>query len=244
MGMISRRRSTWRTVRDLSAKPPTLCSVGKASRKKNQSDAVKVTTVQNPDQGRSWFLPVTVAIMLVGVGLVGFLAATRESNNGVRPEALVDHWHAAYGFYICGEWLPPILDQTDPEGIHTHADGVIHVHPFASSAAGANATVDAFMRATGGVLDDNGYNPGPRVGGDPIVEADGCGGEPATWQIAYWDNALLAENGAEPDDLVSTDLADFRFRGDVAAITFALVPDGEAVPAPPTIPQLSQLTDI
>jgi hypothetical protein len=218
--------------------------VGKASRNKRTSEDVKVSTVTNPDQGRSWFLPITAVIILIGAGLVGLLAANRESNNGVRPEVLTDHWHAAYGMYVCGEWLPPILDQNDPEGIHTHADGVIHVHPFASSAAGANATVDAFFRATGGVLDDDGYTPGPAVGGDAVVEADGCGGEPATWQIAYWENAILAESGSAPDEVVSTDLAGFRFRGDVAAIAFALVPDGETIPAPPSIPQLSQLTDI
>lgn len=232
------------TVRGLSANPPTLCAVGKASRNKRTSEDVKVSTVMNPDQGRSWFLPITAVIVVIGAGLVGLLAANRESNNGVRPEALTDHWHAAYGMYVCGEWLPPIVDQSDPEGIHTHADGVIHVHPFASSAAGANATVDAFFRAAGGVLDDDGYTPGPAVGGDPVVEADGCDGEPATWQIAYWENAILAESGSAPDEVVSTDLADFRFRGDVAAITFALVRDGETIPAPPSIPQLSQLTDI
>ena len=185
-----------------------------------------------------------VAITVLGAAAVGALALSRESTRGERPEALTDHWHAAYGVNVCGEWQPVILDTTDPEGIHTHSDGVIHIHPFRTSASGSNATVDAFFRATGGVLDDDGYTPGPGVVGDTVVEANGCNGEPATWQIAYWDNALLAEGGAEPDTIASTDLADFRFRGDVSAITFALLPEGEEIPAPPTIPQLGQLTDI
>lgn len=218
--------------------------MGKASRQKNKADGVKVSTVKNPDQGRSWFLPVMVAITLLGAAAIAALALGRETNRGVRPEALTDHWHAAYGVNVCGEWQDIIMDTTDPEGIHTHSDGVIHIHPFRTSASGTNATVDAFFRATGGVLNDDGYTPGPGVAGDPVVEADGCDGEPATWQIAYWDNALLAESGAEPDLIETTDLADFRFRGDVSAITFALLPDGEEVPPPPTIGQLSQLTDI
>jgi len=218
--------------------------VGKASRKQNKADSVKVSTVKNPDQGRSWFLPVMVAITVLGAVAVGALALSRESVRGERPEALTDHWHAAYGINVCGEWQDFILNTNDPEGIHTHSDGVIHIHPFRTSASGANATVDAFFRATGGELDDDGYTPGPGIVGDVVDESAGCNGEPATWQLAYWDNALLAENGAEPDTIISTDLADFRFRGDIAAITFALLPEGEEIPAPPTIPQLSNLTDI
>lgn len=217
--------------------------MGKASRKKNNADAVKVTKVSNPDEGRSWFLPVTVAVMLLGAVAVGVLAVNRDSNVGERP-GFDDHWHAAYGINVCGEWLPAIQDQTDPEGIHTHSDGVIHIHPFRTTATGAGASVGTFFDATGSVLDDDGYIPGPNIGGDGVVAADGCNGEPATWQIAYWDNALLAEGGAQPDEVVTADLADFRFKGDVAAITFALLPVGEDVPPPPTIPQLSQLTDI
>ena len=55
---------------------------------------------------------------------------------------------------------------------------------------------------------------------------------------------LLAEAGEAPDVVLTENLADFKFRGDVSAITFALLPEGDEIPAPPTIPQLSQLTDI
>jgi hypothetical protein len=220
-----------------------LPAVGKASRNKKSSDSVKVTKVQNPDQGRSWFLPVMVVVTLLGAVAVGLLAMNRESNADVRP-LLSDHWHAAYGIYVCDSFQDPIQDISDPEGVHTHADGIIHIHPFRTTASGNNATVDAFFRATASVLDDDGLTPGPGVGGAPIVEADGCNGEPATWQIAYWDNAILAEGGAAPDTVLTTDLADFRFRGDVAAITFALVPEGAEIPPPPSIPGLSNLTDI
>ena len=217
--------------------------MGKASRNKNKPDAVKVTKVANPDQGRSWFLPVMVAVTLIGAGAVGLLAVNRDSNSGERP-LTSDHWHAAYGINVCGEWQDPILDTADPEGIHTHSDGVIHIHPFRTTAAGQNATVDAFFRATGSVLNDFGYQPGPNIPAADVLAADGCGGEPAVWQIAYWDNAIIAEGGAEPDQIITENLADFRFEGDIAAITFALLPVGEDVPPPPTIPQLSQLTDI
>lgn len=217
--------------------------MGKASRNKNSSDSVKVSKVQNPDQGRSWFLPVMAAVTLLGAGAVTLLAMNRESNADVRP-LLSDHWHAAYGVYVCDSFQDPILDTTDPEGVHTHDDGIIHIHPFRTTASGNNATVDAFFRATGSELTDDGLTPGPNLRGDAVVESDGCNGEPATWQIAYWDNAILAEGGSEPDTILSTDLANFRFRGDVSAITFALVPEGAKIPPPPSIPGLSNLTDI
>jgi hypothetical protein len=219
--------------------------VGKASRNKNSSDSVKVTTVKNPDQGRSWFLPVVLAIVIAGAVVVGILASQRETNVGIRPEAFVDHWHTAYGIYNCDTFDPPILEDTDPEGIHTHTDGVIHVHPFSASASGRNATLDAFFRATGAQLTDDSFSYGPGSGGERVLsEADGCGGEPATLTLAYWDNALLAEQGAEPDQIITENLADFRFEGDVSAVTLALLPEGAEIPAPPTIPNLQTLTDI
>lgn len=217
--------------------------MGKASRKKNQGD-FKVATVQNPDQGRSWFLPIVILIVLLGAVGVGILAAQRESNTGVRPEALIDHWHTAYGVYNCDSFAPIMTDQTDPEGIHTHTDGVIHVHPFRGTASGENATLGAFLRATGAVLTDSTYTPGPAESGSVLDESVGCNGEPATLQIAYWDNAIQAEQGDEPTMIAVDDLNDFRFLGDISALTLALVPEGTTIPAPPTIPNLSTLTDL
>jgi hypothetical protein len=66
------------------------------------------------------------------------------------------HIHAAYGIYDCtapkgAEWLPPINGEQDPDpqGIHAHADGLLHVHPFSKVATGRRASMDKWFNATG-----------------------------------------------------------------------------------------------
>ena len=73
---------------------------------------------------------------------------------GLHHPAVGDHWHAAYGIYVCDHFLTPIQNITDVDGIHTHGDGLIHVHPFSSKTAGANATLAAFATAAGMTLTD------------------------------------------------------------------------------------------
>jgi hypothetical protein len=52
--------------------------------------------------------------------------------------------------YICDHWAPnvPLFESVD--GIHTHGDGVIHIHPFTANAAGPNATLGFFIKAIPG----------------------------------------------------------------------------------------------
>jgi hypothetical protein len=66
------------------------------------------------------------------------------------------HIHAAYGVYDCtkakgSEWLLPINgeDDLDPKGIHAHADGLLHVHPFAKTVTGRRAVMGRWFEATG-----------------------------------------------------------------------------------------------
>ncbi len=67
-----------------------------------------------------------------------------------------NHIHAAYGIWDCTQpvgkqWLPPVNGENDadPDGIHAHADGLIHVHPFSKRAAGKGATLGKFFDVTG-----------------------------------------------------------------------------------------------
>jgi hypothetical protein len=92
----------------------------------------------------------------VVLGVMGvFLASknlgdTQAAATETPPVANKDHWHAAYGFNLCGEWAAPLNDgpRGDTTGIHTHGDGLIHTHPFTSSVAGKNATFGKFMDDT------------------------------------------------------------------------------------------------
>ncbi len=61
------------------------------------------------------------------------------------------HWHAQYEISICGETLPDYPASPDL-GIHTHGDGLIHIHPHTQEAARENANLARFFTSLGGVL--------------------------------------------------------------------------------------------
>lgn len=61
-----------------------------------------------------------------------------------------DHWHSSYRITICGTDAPRFGDT--PGGVHTHSDGLIHVHPKDKKEAGSNATLGLFMSNAGGSI--------------------------------------------------------------------------------------------
>lgn len=68
------------------------------------------------------------------------------------PPGPCDHWHAAYAIYIDGVRQPIIPTFRGPEGIHTHGDGIIHMHPFIPAGEGAGVAPGKFFQYGGGKL--------------------------------------------------------------------------------------------
>ena len=171
-----------------------------------------------------------VLLLVAGGALVAFFASNRESVIGVAPEPGIDHWHDAYLVHRCGEDLPASTNDNDPAGIHTHGQGLIHVHPFNPTTAGPNATLGKFFEAMGGELTDDSYTPGPGELPVTLSESEGCDGEDAVLEVAYWENAWTTE---EPE-IFTEDLADIRLdTASGSAITVALLPEGAEIPKPP-----------
>ena len=86
------------------------------------------------------------------VGL-GQQHAPRASIDPAKPS---DHWHAAFAVDICGKEQPPVQDgPVDKLGIHTHGDGVIHIHPFVTRAAGKGANLGRFFTQVGMKVTDS-----------------------------------------------------------------------------------------
>ncbi len=101
-----------------------------------------------------------IAVIVVAGALGVMLARSNNQANADKPPLMAnaatgqpgDHWHAYLGIDICGEWLPnaPAFEARadNPSvnaGIHSHGDGLIHIHPFVHSEEGDNATVGKFM---------------------------------------------------------------------------------------------------
>ncbi len=93
----------------------------------------------------------TIVVVLLGLGLVAWSVSENKGEEVAAP-AVGDHWHAYLGVNVCGQWLPtsPEFHQRASEsglqaGLHSHGDGLMHLHPFSSDEAGTNATVGRFV---------------------------------------------------------------------------------------------------
>ena len=89
-----------------------------------------------------------VFIILIVFGILGLLFYTRSATGA--PRINQDHWHATYQIFICGKRQPNL--PTWDAGVHTHADGVIHIHPFTPSEEGAGARLVKWFQYGGGKL--------------------------------------------------------------------------------------------
>ncbi len=81
--------------------------------------------------------------------------------------------------------------QTDPQGIHTHGDGVIHIHPYEKSAAGKNAVLGVFTAATSVTLNAGELKvPSfPGYTSHDYHDSDSCGGTPGRVQVTVFPSA-------------------------------------------------------
>jgi len=181
-------------------------------------------------------------VVALGVVLILFARIQRAENAPAGPPRIGDHWHSLYAIYDCDDFILDLYpnDVDDLTGIHTHGDGLIHIHPFVSTVTGQFATVGAFMREIefeltdssielpdGTILDESGEgcaSPDPDSD-DPSVAEPG-----AELRIMRWET-LQAEKA-----LAFTDnLRDVRFLDDGQIFVFAFVHpsvDNADVPRP------------
>jgi hypothetical protein len=175
-------------------------------------------------------------------GLAGVLALAGCGDDGGSAldqsgdaPTLNDHWHTAYGVYECDHWLPPLSDVgMDEFGIHTHADGIVHIHPFTSAVTGAGANVGVFLQTEGVVVTDDALT----FPDGTVLDASSCG-DGTQLVVARW-----SDGAAEADaEIIETDLAKVRLL-DRDAITIAALPAGTSPPKPVSVPTLDDLADV
>jgi hypothetical protein len=196
--------------------------MGKASSSK------KVSRVARTGGGRtstrrstgSWGFPLIMGVVVVlGVLGVWFSRDSAHHKAAADQPTVNDHWHAAYGWDICGNFLPDLPQPPNLIGLHTHGDGIIHIEPQDPiQDTGKNATLGRFVSGYPGlklsrtsftVLNQTWTNGEPKCDGKPGEVVVASNGKTATGNPA---NLRVPKNGW---------------------ITIAFVPKGTNVPPPP-----------
>ena len=169
------------------------------------------------------FYALMAVVVILGVAGVVLSRAERRqelvaSADGVGPIAGEDHWHNAYGFYLCDSFAPNLGDVSG--GIHSHADGLIHIEPLTRRESGRNATLARFFAAAEVEVDDDSLQ---LPGGEEYTEGETkCGGKGGVVQLKV--------NDEQP---VKTGVTSRKMEeGDVVTIAFA--PEGSEIPKPPS----------
>jgi hypothetical protein len=121
--------------------------MGKASSAKKVARAARTGGRVSSGQPRSLLFPsVLVLVVVLGISLVAYARNDRLNHANKGVPQLGDHIHEAIGFNVCGDFLPNIPTFESKIGIHTHGDGVMHIHPFSQLGVGANATLGRFLK--------------------------------------------------------------------------------------------------
>src|SRR5262245_44422189 len=119
--------------------------MAKRSARKRYARASSLRT-RRRQTGSRWFRVTTVVVVVLGVLIV---VQSRDSRSkagalpGARPNK--DHWHAALGVNICGDWQPNVPLFEGNGGLHSHGDGLMHIHPFDEAHGHSNANIGTFF---------------------------------------------------------------------------------------------------
>jgi hypothetical protein len=209
--------------------------MGKASSSKKVARAARAAG--KPGSGRNLGWPLAIgAIVVVGVLII---ILSRGKTEGIVPPALGDHWHAAYAIYDCGSFMPDLTDQVpDESGLHTHADGLMHMHPFGTRYTGDGANIGNWGETVGLEITDTSFAAGTveRENGDSCGEELGEG----RVQVKVWDSP-----SDEEGRLLEGDFADYAPQ-EFSMFVIAFVPEGTEIPPPPeqTIANLRAPADV
>ncbi|NNE74831.1 MAG: hypothetical protein HKN26_14290 [Acidimicrobiales bacterium] len=222
--------------------------MGKASSAKKVARAARAgqTAGAGAKERRDIGFPLAMAAVVVfGIGLVVFARTTRDVS--AAEPTLQDHWHSAYGVYDCRtesfyDWFP---SSPGGFGIHSHDDGLIHIHPTSSNATGSGAVLEQFIDNVGGEIEDDLFTmpDGTVLPGTGVQ----CDGQDAVLQVVRWNSV----DSDSPDEVITENLEQTRFQANGEIFTIALAPIGADIPLPPSVgnapadePDFSTTTDL
>lgn len=206
-------------------------------------------------QGGTLFPAVVLGVLVLGLLTIVYARQSRP-DPGTLPPQVGDHWHAAYGMYVCDGWLPKLVGNqeetvTDSQGnrsyvndtfgrtgIHSHDDGVIHYHPYSTASVGSRARLGVFLDVYGVELSEDRLALPEEQGGDVFEVGEfQCNGEDVVIKVVAWDNYTDTGEGRT----YITDLPDVRISNDGMVFTIAVVPVDAEVSMPPWAADLPAL---
>jgi hypothetical protein len=135
---------------------------------------------------------------------------------------------------VPGQFLDWFTDaQQDTLGIHTHGDGLIHIHPFTDSVAGRKATLGVFLNQVGVSMTNDKLS---LPNGQSYTEGQTkCqGGKDGQLQVAKWNSVTDAAQGKKPNEIFTSGFDQIRL-GASNAFTIAFMPAGSTIPAKPDV---------
>lgn len=217
--------------------------MGKASASKKIKRVQAAGVSRSPGQRRNIGFPaLVVGIILVGSLLTFFARDYRKGERADAPAANKDHWHAAFAVEVCGifEENKPTPDNAD--GVHVHADNLIHIHPYVKSVAGKNATFGVFARNADIKLGKGSFT---LPDGKSYSDGDTCteeGGKKAKGRVALYVWPPQATDKTKPE-VFTENLDKVRFSEEGMAFVLAFAPADATPKLPPTIGNLKNPND-
>lgn len=217
--------------------------MGKASSSKKVARAARAGGRTKTGQPRNLTFPGVLALVVIlGLSLVVYARNDRLSQDLGGSPQFGDHIHLAFDVYACDDFLPVLPGWESQIGLHTHSDGVIHVHPFSRLGTGANATLGTYFdngRDEAGLdmaLSDDGVTFLGDTFDEATTECDGV--ENPQLRVAYWDEVTV--EGSQPR-ITTGGFDRLRLDTDGGGITvFFGDPDAE-IPKPRSAPDLFRL---
>jgi hypothetical protein len=206
-------------------------------------------------QGGSVF-PIAVALVVL-LGLFAIIYGRQSlPSNGAGSPTINDHWHQAFGIYVCDTFQPKLTgtkeettvdsagntvlvnQQFSLTGIHSHGDGIIHYHPNSTKSTGNRAKLGVFLDVYGVKLDDTSLTMPKDQGGESWSTKDTkCNGKPVELRARVWDHYTDPNNYHD----VVTDFNNIRITNDGMVIAIGFVPKGADIPMPDWAAQLPTL---
>jgi len=218
--------------------------MGKASSSKKVARAARAGGGSSSVRQRNLLFPGVLAlIMVLGVSLVVYARNDRINDDVGGTPQLGDHIHQAFGISTCdGEFSTIIPEFESTVGIHTHGDGVLHVHPFSQLGVGANATLGRFFedaREEGGI-DISVSDTKLTIFGDTFEEGKTeCEGvENPVLRMAYWEDV---QDETSTPEITTGDFNDLRLTTNGAGITIFFGAEDAEIPRPPAGSNLAAL---